>query len=466
MRCAASWPPATWWCWRMLLTRLYAPLTSLANARVEIISALVSFDRVFEILDLKPLIARRPRCPGAGSRAGVGEVLQRVLRLPERRQGLPGLAGGRLGARHPRRGNGAARHRLRDPRRVHGGPGRLLGRREVDHRPAAGPAVRRGFRRAWNLPAPTSGKLSFDSLRSTVSHGHPGRAPLPRDHRLEPAPGQARGHRRPRSGRRCAGPGWRPTIAALPDGLDTVVGERGYRLSGGERQRMTIARLLLAAPQVVILDEATAALDSANEAAVQAALAEALENRTALVIAHRLSTIRSADLILVIEDGPHRRAGHPRRAAGCARALRRTARHAVRAVAPPGGQAPNKEGRTFSRSNGAMSVRASACRGSIHSICSISAWLPGASRRSGPRRDGHGCRCRPRWPPGPSTCPGTRPARERKPGPLPPGLRAGRRPRAFAGFELSAGLHEHGGARVFAPRGCVRRDRVAAGRRW
>lgn len=95
----------------------------------------------------------------------------------------------------------------------------------------------------------------------------------------------------------------KPTIQALPDGLETVVGERGYRLSGGERQRMTIARLLLAAPQVVILDEATAALDSANEAAVQAALGEALENRTALVIAHRLSTIRSADQILVVEGG-------------------------------------------------------------------------------------------------------------------------------------------------------------------
>ena len=80
--------------------------------------------------------------------------------------------------------------------------------------------------------------------------------------------------------------------ASLPDGLDTVVGERGYRLSGGERQRLTIARLLLARPRVVILDEATASLDSTSEAAVQAALAEALEGRTALVIAHRLSTIR------------------------------------------------------------------------------------------------------------------------------------------------------------------------------
>ena len=92
-------------------------------------------------------------------------------------------------------------------------------------------------------------------------------------------------------------------VASLPDGLDTVVGERGYRLSGGERQRLTIARLLLARPRVVILDEATAHLDSGSEAAVQEALAEALAGRTALVIAHRLSTIRAADAILVVEDG-------------------------------------------------------------------------------------------------------------------------------------------------------------------
>ena len=92
-------------------------------------------------------------------------------------------------------------------------------------------------------------------------------------------------------------------VRGLPDGLDTVVGERGYRLSGGERQRLTIARLLLKQPQVVILDEATASLDSTSEAAVQAALGEALAGRTALVIAHRLSTIRAADLIAVVEDG-------------------------------------------------------------------------------------------------------------------------------------------------------------------
>jgi ABC-type multidrug transport system fused ATPase/permease subunit len=92
-------------------------------------------------------------------------------------------------------------------------------------------------------------------------------------------------------------------LDALPDGLDTVVGERGYRLSGGERQRLTIARLLLAKPRVVILDEATAHLDSESEAAVQDALGAALEGRTAIVIAHRLSTIRAADEIAVVEHG-------------------------------------------------------------------------------------------------------------------------------------------------------------------
>ena len=92
-------------------------------------------------------------------------------------------------------------------------------------------------------------------------------------------------------------------VDELPDGLDTVVGERGYRLSGGEKQRVALARLLLKAPRLVVLDEATAHLDSESESAVQRALEETMHERTSLVIAHRLSTIRNADQILVIDDG-------------------------------------------------------------------------------------------------------------------------------------------------------------------
>ena len=128
------------------------------------------------------------------------------------------------------------------------------------------------------------GHLFHDSLRENLLFA----APEATDHDLWAALEQAR---------------LGDLVRSLPDRLDTVVGERGYRFSGGERQRLTIARILLARPRVVILDEATASLDSTSEAAVQAALTDALDGRTAIVIAHRLSTIRRADLILVVEAG-------------------------------------------------------------------------------------------------------------------------------------------------------------------
>ena len=119
-------------------------------------------------------------------------------------------------------------------------------------------------------------------------------------------------------------------IAALPDGYDTVVGERGYRMSGGEKQRLAIARMLLKDPAVVILDEATSHLDSESEVAIQRALADALVGRTALVIAHRLSTIVAADRILVLEDGRDRREGRHDELLRRGRPLRRPLPHAIR----------------------------------------------------------------------------------------------------------------------------------------
>jgi ABC-type multidrug transport system fused ATPase/permease subunit len=285
----------------LLLTRLYAPLTSLAGARVEVMSALVSFERVFEILDLPPLITERP---GAGvvppgpvsvefehvsfayptadkvSLASLEEVA--VL---DNRGGVPVIHDvsfraepGEMVALVGSSGAGKSTiaqllARLYD---VDAGAVRLGG---VDVRDLTFAAIRQTLGMVTQ-----DGHLFHDSIRGNLVLAKPDAtedelwAALRRS-RLE------------------------TLVAELPAGLDTVVGERGYRLSGGERQRLTIARLLLAQPRVVILDEATASLDSTSEAAVTAALGEALAGRTAVVIAHRLSTIRSADRILVLEDG-------------------------------------------------------------------------------------------------------------------------------------------------------------------
>ncbi|MFD7654914.1 ABC transporter ATP-binding protein [Actinosynnema sp. NPDC059797] len=285
----------------LLLTRLYAPLTALASARVEVMSALVSFERVFEVLDLEPLITEKPDArqvpdgpvsvefenvrfayPSADKVSlasleevavldtrGGAEVLHDVSFRAE-----PGQVVALVGS------SGAGKSTIASllPRLydVDSGAVRLSG---VDVRDLTADSVRDVLGMVTQ-----DGHLFHESIRSNLLLAQPSAT----EEELWEVLRRAR---------------LADLVESLPDGLDTVVGERGYRLSGGERQRLTIARLLLAKPRVVILDEATAHLDSTSEAAVQAALGEALDGRTAVVIAHRLSTIRAADLILVVEDG-------------------------------------------------------------------------------------------------------------------------------------------------------------------
>ena len=285
----------------LLLTRLYAPLTSLAGARVEVMSALVSFERVFEVLDLKPLIEEKPdaRAVPAGPVAVEFEdvrfgypsadkvslaSLEEVAAL-DTRDGAEVLHGisfraepGQTVALVGSSGAGKSTIAQLLPRLYDTDAGvvRIGG---VDVRDLSATSMR-----ATLGMVTQDGHLFHDSVRENLLLARPGAT----EDELWDVLQRAR---------------LEDLVRSLPDGLDTVVGERGYRLSGGERQRMTIARLLLARQRVVILDEATAHLDNTSEAAVQEALAEALEGRTAVVIAHRLSTIRAADVILVIEGG-------------------------------------------------------------------------------------------------------------------------------------------------------------------
>lgn len=285
----------------LLLTRLYAPLTSLAGARVEVMSALVSFERVFEILDLEPLITERPdarEVPEGPVSVEFDDVrfgypsaekvslasLEEVAALDPRGgeevlhgisfRAEPGQTVALVGSSGAGKSTVAALlPRLYD---VDSGAVRVGG---VDVRDLTAASLR-----ATLGMVTQDGHLFHDTVRANLLLARPDAT----ESDLWDALRRAR---------------LDTLVRALPDGLDTMVGERGYRLSGGERQRMTIARLLLARQRVVILDEATAHLDNTSEAAVQEALGEALQGRTAVVIAHRLSTVRAADLILVVEAG-------------------------------------------------------------------------------------------------------------------------------------------------------------------
>ena len=312
----------------LLLTRLYSPLTALANAHVEIASALVSFERVFEVLDLVPLIQEKPGAvtvpdgpvsvefddvrfsyPSADkvSLASLEEVAVLTIgvetkcctafRSPRRPGQMVALVGS----------SGAGKStiasllgRLYD---VDSGAVRLNG---VDVRDVSFASLKETVGMVTQ-----DGHLFHESIRSNLQLA----APDATDDELWRALERAR---------------LADVVAEMPDGLDTVVGERGYRLSGGQRQRLTIARLLLGRSRVVVLDEATASLDSASEAAVQQALAEALSGRTSIVIAHRLSTVRAADVILVVEDGRIVERGTHDQLLARARALRRAVRNPVR----------------------------------------------------------------------------------------------------------------------------------------
>ncbi|HEX2134121.1 MAG TPA: ABC transporter ATP-binding protein [Actinophytocola sp.] len=284
-----------------LLTRLYAPLTALASARVEVMSALVSFERVFEVLDLRPLIEEKPDAVTVPSGPVSVEFDHVSFAYPSADK--VSLASLEEVAKLDTRGGVEVLHDVSF--RVE--PGQLVAL--VGSSGAGKSTIASLVPRLYDvdsgavrLAGVDAREVSFASLRDTLGlvtqDGHLFHESV-RANLLLAAP-EATEEDVWDAVRRARLDG---LISSLPDGLDTIVGERGYRLSGGERQRLTIARLLLARPRVVILDEATAHLDSTSEAAVQAALTEALAGRTALVIAHRLSTIRAADQILVVEDG-------------------------------------------------------------------------------------------------------------------------------------------------------------------
>jgi ATP-binding cassette subfamily B protein len=297
-----------------LITRLYGPLHSVSNLQVNVVAALVSFDRVFEVLDMKPLITERPGAyplpaPAGGAAAPQVEFEQVSFRYPAASEiSLRSLESLTL----PALECGAGAWVLREVSfRAPAGQLTALvgpsgaGKTTITHLvprlydPGAG-AVRIGGHDIRGLTlrslhdtigvVPQDAHLFHDTIRANLAYARPGSG----EHELIEACRAARI--------------W-DLISSLPDGLDTVVGDRGYRLSGGEKQRVALARLLLKAPTVVVLDEATAHLDSESEAAIQRALKTALAGRTSLVIAHRLSTIREADQILVIDGGQIRERG-------------------------------------------------------------------------------------------------------------------------------------------------------------
>ena len=289
-----------------LLGRLFGPINQLSNMQASVMTALVSFDRVFEVLDLEPLIAEAPGArplPATGTapeiefqavsfrypmaaEVSVASLERFTMPTPDRNHGGEPILrditfhapAGKLTALVGPSGAGKTTITHLVPRLYEATSGTVrIGGQDVRETTMASLSETIGV-------VTQDAHLFHDTLRANLLYARPSAT----EQEIVAA---------------CEAAQIWHLVSSLPDGLDTVVGDRGYRLSGGEKQRIAVARLLLKSPQVVILDEATAHLDSESEAAVQLALRTALAGRTSLVIAHRLSTVREADQILVVDEG-------------------------------------------------------------------------------------------------------------------------------------------------------------------
>ena len=284
-----------------LLARLYGPLTALSNVRIDVMTALVSFERIFEVLDLAPMVQDRPNAKELLGKDLAVEFKNVSFAYPKAEE--ISLSSLESVAKPETVESGVVLNGLTFTAK----PGTMTAL--VGPSGAGKTTISALVPRLYDV---TGGsievggsdirELTMKSLRKTIG------VVMQDAHLFHDTIGENLRYAKPGATEAemqaaCEAAQIWSLVSSLPNGFDTMVGERGHRLSGGEKQRLAIARLLLKSPQVVILDEATAHLDSENEALVHAALSAALKGRTSLVIAHRLSTVRDADQILVLEKG-------------------------------------------------------------------------------------------------------------------------------------------------------------------